>query len=214
MRRRVLCVLLLALFASSRPARADHDDPSTDMLLFAGLGMAVPTYFLGVAWHEGSHALVARAMGAEIRQVQLFPSEVNGQFYFGYTRWRGPLTNAQTSWVLLAPKLTDLVLLGGYALLVGLDALPHNEYASLALTVVATGAWVDFTKDVVSTNPANDMMKIHRMAGRRSEWQRLPWRLAQAALSVGAAYFLVRGYDEVFDGESDAVVAPLVAFPF
>ena len=49
----------------------------------------------------------------------------------------------------IAPKITDALLLGGFAALVLTVAWPNNRYAQLALTVFATGLWIDFSKDVL-----------------------------------------------------------------
>ena len=198
---------VLLVLTTPRLARAD-DDPSTGRLLLAGAGMAVPTYLLGVVWHEGTHAAMARLFGAELLEVRLYPSVYQGRFYFGLTRWRGEMSCGEKALTLVAPKLTDLVLLGGYSLLVGLDALPENDYGALAFTVLATGAWLDFSKDLFSTRPSNDLVKVHLLYGRHTEWQRLPWRLLHAGLTAASAYVLVRGYQDVFRDEP--ATAPLL----
>ncbi len=203
----VLFVLLLA--AAPRLARAD-DDPSTGKLLLAGAGMAVPTYFLGVIWHEGTHAVAAKAFGAELLELRLYPSMYQGHFYFGLTRWTGDLTPGEKAFTLVAPKLTDLLLLGGYTLVVAFDSLPENDYGALALTVLATGAWVDFGKDLFSRNPTNDLIKFHALYGRSSEWQRLPWRLLQASVAAGGAYVLALGYQDVFGDDGDDAPPPIM----
>ena len=38
-------------------------------------------------------------------------------------------------------------------------AWPHNRYGQLTLTVLATGFWVDFSKDVVLFSATNDVVK-------------------------------------------------------
>lgn len=182
------------------------EEAGTAELIGAGAAMAVPTYFLGVAWHEGTHALVARSFGAEIVELRLLPGTRDGHFYFGYTRWRGRLSRAETAFVLFAPKLTDLAILGGYTALWGAGALPDHDYGALALTVLATGAWVDFSKDIFSWNVANDLVKIHNLYGRRSEWRRLPYRLLHLGVSLAAAYVLYRSYDEIFGSSGSGSV--------
>src|SRR5947207_2711781 len=99
--RAAALALLLAL-ACPRVARADGE-ASTGALLLAGAGMAVPTYMLGVIWHEGTHAAVASAFGAELVELRLYPSVYQGHFYFGLTRWRGDLTDNQKAFTLIAP---------------------------------------------------------------------------------------------------------------
>jgi hypothetical protein len=207
MRRAAIVSLLILLVAA--PARAD-DDPSSGKLVLAGAAMAVPTYMLGVIWHEGTHALAARAFGAEILELRLYPSVYQGRFYFGLTRWSSTLTCPEKAFTWIAPKLTDVLLLGGYGLLLATDALPENDYGALAFTVVATGAWVDLVKDVFTLNPGNDLMKVHALYGHTREGQRLPWRILQASVSLAGAYLLYRGYRDLFDDEDAAAPRALV----
>jgi hypothetical protein len=210
MRAAVLIAPLAVLLCTAAPRRAlaDDGDASTGALLFAGAGMAIPTYVLGVMWHEGTHALVASSLGADLLELRLYPSMYRGHFYFGLTRWTGNLDCPEKAFVLLAPKLTDLILLGGYSLVVAAGGLPENDYGALALTVLATGAWVDFSKDLFSVNATNDVIKAQALYGRENEWQRLPVRLAQAALAAASGYVLYLGYAEVFG--KDASPAPMV----
>jgi hypothetical protein len=210
LRAAAIAATVMWSLASTAPNLAHADDADTEYLVLAGAAMAIPTYFLGVAWHEGTHALTAKAFGATITEVRLWPGMYKGHFYFGLTRWRGGLTHGETAFALFAPKLTDLVLLGGYVALLGFDALPENDYGALALTVFATGAWVDFSKDVVSWNPTNDLIKAHGLRGRTRECQRWPYRVLHLALSVGTGYVLYRGYTEVFaSSDAQTVLVPL-----
>jgi hypothetical protein len=214
LRLRALVVIAALLAPTLAPRAARADDPDTEQLLIAGLGMAIPTYFLGVTLHEGSHALAAKSVGAEITRFTVVPGRREGHFSFGYTRWRGDLSRGEKAFVYLAPRITDTVLLGLYGLMIGLDTLPDDEYGALALTVLATGTWIDFTKDVFATSGGNDLVKFHLLYDRASEWQRLPYRLLHVALSVGAAYCIVQGYTQIFDDPgqaSPAFVVPIVA---
>ena len=127
--------LVLLLFGRTALA----DDPSDRDLVLAGAAMALPTYFLGVVMHEGSHALSAKAFGAEILEFSVLPSIRDGRFYFGYVRWQGYLTDCEKVWSLLMPKVTNAVFFGGYTLLLATDTLPENDYGRLALAVFATG---------------------------------------------------------------------------
>jgi hypothetical protein len=199
---------------SARVEAADR--PGTATLVAAGSAMAVPTYFLFVALHESTHALAARAFGCQITAVRLLPSVRAGHFYFGYTDWRGPMTPGQLSLTLLAPKATDAVVLIAYSVLVAADGLPSNAYGSLALTVLGTGAWVDFAKDVIAFGSTNDIIRLHALAGRTSERQRWPWRVLHAALAAAAAVPLYQGYRHTFrrGPTSPALVMPLMVARF
>ena len=209
-------MLVAAIAALSRPAAAD-DRPETEHLIVAGAGMAIPTYFLGVALHEGSHALAAKWTGAEVREVHLLPGVRHGKFYFGYVRVRGLTGRGPRSLFFLAPKLVDLIMLGSYSGLVLTDTLPSNHYGQLALAVWATGFWVDFAKDIPAFWDHNDTVKLYNIQGWTSEWQRLPARLLHLGLSVGAGYVVWRGYQNVFEHDTDAAtafIAPLLSTRF
>lgn len=206
-------LVALGLLAAPARARAQDRDPSTETLLIVGAGAAVPSYVLGVALHEGSHALAAKAFGAEVTEVRITPGRKGGRFHFGYTSWRGRLSRGQMTVALLAPKVTNLLFLGGYAALVGFDALPSDEAASLAVTVFATAQWVDLTKSL-AWNPGEDVNRVYAMHGL-DFWEALPFRLTHLTLSVATAFLLARGYEEVFDGRAaPKILAPLAAGAF
>jgi hypothetical protein len=207
-----LGLMVLTLGETAASAR-----PSDGALLAAGTAMAVPTYFLFVALHEGSHALAARQLGGEVTAMHLLPGMRDGHFFFGYTNWRGTMTPGELSLALLAPKVTDALVLMAYAGLVAAGGLPDDccgsRFGSLALTVLATGAWVDFTKDVFAFGPMNDMVRIHALAGRTSERQRWPYRLLHGAVAALAAVPIAAGYRHTFRHEA-AMMLPLLAVPF
>jgi hypothetical protein len=198
-----LALIALLTGGAARQARAER--PRTEHLVLAGLGMAPPTYFLGVAIHEGSHALTASLFGADILEFRVLPFRHprTGDFYFGYVSFRGQLTDGQRFLFFVAPKLVDLAMLGGYTALIATDTVPGNRYGRLALAVLATGFWVDFSKDIPAYWDHNDLVKAYNLVGLRSEWQRLPVRILHAGLSLGAAYVIYRGYDGVFGREGN-----------
>jgi hypothetical protein len=201
--------LALALLLVATPAAAQPSDRS---LLIAGAAMAPPTYVLFVGLHEGTHAVWARALGAEDVQLHMLPTMRGGHFYFGFTEWRGEMPPGKLTAVLTAPKLTDAVLFGAYGIALGAGALPERSYGTLALTVLATGAWVDFSMDILAFTMANDMMRVYALHGRTTEWQRLPCRLVHAVFSAAGAYVLYLGYRRVFDHPE--MVMPLVVGAF
>lgn len=199
----LLAATALALGAAPSPAAAE---PSDGDLVWLGVGLALPTYALGVTLHEGSHALAAKLLGAEVLSINLLPGRDSstGAFHFGLTRVRGLANKRQKAIFYLAPKLTDSLLLGGFTGLVLSDAWPSNRYGQLTLTVLATGFWVDFTKDVLSFSPNNDVIKVMHLAGLTSEWEKLPARLGYATIAVSLGYFVVRGYQRAFDDPDEA----------
>jgi hypothetical protein len=196
--------VLATALAQAAPARAER--PDTGHLVLAGLAMAPPVYALGVTLHEGSHALAALALGLEVTSIRLYPGvhPRNGHFYFGWVDVRGMSTRAERIVFLAAPKLTDLVLLGGYAALVLTDTLPTSRYGQLALTTTATGLWIDFSRDIVAWWPHNDTVRVYGQLGARSELGKLPFRLLHAGLAALASVAIVKGYQGVFaDDEGD-----------
>ena len=105
------------------------------------------------------------------------------------------------------------MLLGGFAALVLTSAWPENKYAQLALTVGATGLWVDFSKDVVLFSPHNDVVKVFNLWCMKG-WKQLPARLVYAAAVGGFGYVVARGYQKTFDDREAQVVMPLASFRF
>jgi peptidase M50B-like protein len=195
-----------------------HADPSNERLVLVGLALAPADYLIGVSMHEGSHALAAKLVGAEVDELHLFPPGIDPHtktFRFGWTYVRGLRTRNDRVLFYIAPKITDAVLIGGFAALVFTGAWPTNKYAQLGLTVAGTGLWVDFAKDVVLFSPHNDVTKVFDnwcMTG----WRQIPARVVYAALDVGFAYVVYRGFKRTFDEPTSAtpLVVPLLSTAF
>lgn len=203
----VICACAVALVVG-HPAVA-RTEPTDRTLFSVGLGLAVPTYLVGVTLHEGSHAVMGKLVGAQIDEVHLFPPgrdpRVN-KFRFGWVYARGLHTKTQKQLFLIAPKITDAVLMGGYAALAFTDAWPNNRYGRLALTVFATGLWVDFAKDVILFSPTNDVVKVFRnwcLTG----WRQVPARTIYAAAVLGFGYVVWHGYTRTFATLADDTAA-------
>lgn len=187
-------------------------EPSNERLALVGVAMAPADYLIGVSLHEGSHALMATLVGGTVEELRVFPPGIDPRtntFRFGWTYVRGLHTRAAKIAFYLAPKLTDAALLGGYAALVFSDALPRNKYGQLALAVAATGLWVDFAKDVVLFSPHNDVSKAFSN-GCLTGWRQVPARLAYAALDVGFALIVARGYQRLFASPQPAAITPML----
>jgi len=199
-------------------ARVAGADPSDRTLVLTGLAMTPPTYLIGVTLHEGSHALAAMMVGATVDSLHVFPpgrDPSTGTFRFGWTYVHGLRSRADRIAFYIAPKVTDAVLLGGFAGLVFTGAWPSNRYGQLALTVFATGLWVDFSKDLVLFSRTNDVVKVFDqwcMTG----WRQLPARLVYAGAVVGLGLIVARGYERTFDRPAEAaqVIAPLLSARF
>ncbi len=190
---------------------AAHAEPSNRDLVYTGLALAVPTYLVGVSLHEGSHALAAELVGGDVVGMRLFPpgrDPKSGKFRFGWTYARGLRTKNQKMFFYAAPKITDAVLLGGFAALVFTEGWPtSSRYGQLALTVFATGLWVDFSKDLFLFSNANDVVKMFNgwcMTG----WRQIPARLVYAGAIVGLGLIVARGYQRTFDDRDPADTSP------
>jgi hypothetical protein len=194
---------LAILFATSRAAA----EPSDKTLIYTGLALTPPTYFVGVALHEGSHAVVAKLVGAEVLDVHLLPGRDPkvGKFRFGWTYVRGLQGKGERIVFYAAPKITDVALLGGFAALVLTDAWPSNRYGQLALTVFATGLWVDFSKDVLAFNKHNDVVKVFNL-WCMTGWRQIAPRLIYAGAAIGLGALVWHGYQRTFfDDDSTAM---------
>ena len=201
---------IVALLFLAHAARAN---PSNETLVLVGAGMALPTYVIGVSLHESSHALAAELLGADVDELHVFPPGVDPHahvFRFGWTYVHGLRTRRATELFLLAPKITDALLLGGFAALVFTSAWPRNKYGQLALTVGATGLWVDFAKDVVVTSPHDDVVRVLDM------WcvNKIAARIGYAVIDVGLALIVARGYERVFSRDPDPAIVPLLRTAF
>jgi hypothetical protein len=214
----VIRALVVGCLLIAGTARAD---PSDRTLVLTGLAMAPPTYLLGVSLHEGSHALAAKLVGASVDVLHLFPpgrDPSTNTFRFGWTYVRGLESRGDKILFYIAPKLTDAALIGGFAALVFTDAWPHNRYGQLALTVLATGWWVDFSKDVVLFSTTNDVVKVFDL-WCMTGWRQLPARLVYAGAVVGLGLVVARGYERTFERPASAAAAqppmlPVIATTF
>jgi hypothetical protein len=207
--------LVLAALLAAAPAHAE--DPSDTRLVLTGLALAPPTYLVGVSLHEGSHALAAKLVGGSVDLIHLFPPGVDPRAHtlrFGWVFARGVDTKPKRIFFLLAPKITDAVFLSTYAALYFTDVLPDNKYALLALTVWATGFWVDFAKDVVLFDRRNDVVKAFHAWCMVGAKQIAP-RLLYAGLSLGFSYAIIRGYERTFaDSPTSTTMMPIFTSSF
>lgn len=210
-------LIILCLLARSAAA----EEPSDTKLVLIGAALAPPMYLIGVSLHEGSHALAAELVGGDATDVHLFPPAIDpkvGTFRFGWVYAQGLRTKSQKIVFYLAPKFTDAILLGGVAAMVLTSAWPENKYGQLVLTVVGTGLWIDFAKDVVLFSKHNDVVKAFHLWCMRG-WKQVPARLVYAAASAGFGYVVLRAYQQTFFDErlsttSTPVVLPIISSRF
>lgn len=192
-----IAVVLVLVGAGPESARGE---PSDRNLILGGLALIPPTYGVGVVVHEGSHALAAKLVGAEVTTFRPWPGRdpVSGAFQFGLTRVSGLRGTGDRLLFFFAPKVADAALLGGYLAWFESSHYPAGSVAQLFATVMATGLWIDFAKDTLAFSRHNDLVKAGRLLGLDSEWQRLPLRLAFAAASAGLGLIVWRGHERLF----------------
>ncbi|MBI3544693.1 MAG: hypothetical protein HY075_15595 [Deltaproteobacteria bacterium] len=184
--------------------KAAKTGPSNALLLLEGVGMALPEYFRGVAQHEGSHALAVILVGGKVESIDILPKMFNGHIRFGETQWSGNFTKAQDTFVDMAPKITDLTIMAAYTAAFESGIYPDNKHLQLLLLVVATSAWIDFSKDLFTTRDDNDTVKAWNNYGLTTETQRLPYRILWGALAAGGALEIGRGFYRLFSHKSPA----------
>lgn len=215
----VVAVAVAALVAVAVPATA-HAAPDDQDLVLWGLAMAPPTYVIGVVAHEGSHAIAAKLVGAEVTSISFLPGRdpSTGAFHFGLTKVKKLYGTGNKVFFYLAPKIVDAALLGGFGALVLSDAWPSNRYGQLALTVLATGFFVDFSKDVLAFRKSNDVVKVFDLWCLDGVGRQFGARMVYAAAIAGFGYFLYKGYDKTFTDPDDpaarATVLPVLSGAF
>ncbi|MCX5740939.1 MAG: M50 family metallopeptidase [Proteobacteria bacterium] len=191
-------MLVALVVLAGQPA---HAEPSDTRLVLTGLALAPPTYVVGVTLHESSHALAALLAGASVDELHLFPPGRDPKakvFRFGWTYVHGLRSKGDRIFFYLAPKMTDAILLGGFAALAYTDAWPtSHRYGALALTVFATGLWVDFAKDVVLFGKQNDVVKAFDLWCLHG-WRQVPARLVYAGLAAVLGFVVAHGYERTF----------------
>ena len=203
-----------AALAGASPHTLAHAEPSDRDLLLTGFLLAPPTYFLGVTLHEGSHALAAKLVGADVVSMSILPGRDprTGAFHFGLTRVTKLHGRGKQAFFYVAPKITDSVLLTGFGALVLTDGWPRNRYGQLVLTVAAAGLWVDFAKDVLTFSKFNDVTKLGNLYCVNTEWRRLPARLIYGAVAAGFGYLVYRGIERTFDASAALAASPTSRF--
>jgi hypothetical protein len=207
--------LLFAIAIVTHAGPAHADEPSDRKLVVVGALLAIPTWMLGTATHEGSHVVAAELVGADLLLYRPWPGRdpLTGVFQMGLTRVRGLRGDGNRFFFFMAPKITDVLMLGGYVALYETSGYPDGPYGQLVLVVLATGFWVDFAKDTLAFSPHNDLTKSMSILGATTEWRRLPLRVGMAAASIGLGYLVWRGYDRMFalnDEVGTARARPLV----
>ncbi len=203
-------VALAVLLA--RPRAAAADPPSDRTLVIVGLGLALPTYAVGVVTHEGSHAIAAKLAGARIEEFRPWPgtSKHTGAFQLGLTRVSGLFGTKARLAFYLAPKVADLALLGAYVAYYRSGAYPDGSYGQLVVTVLATGFWLDFAKDTIMWRRHNDLVKAMNLMGATDELRRFPIRLGFAVASAGLGYLVLQGHERLFASNDAPATAPRV----
>nr|HEX4312364.1 hypothetical protein [Kofleriaceae bacterium] len=214
MKLAVVAATLAAVAAVAAPA---HADPSNAELVGVGAALALPDYMLGVSLHESSHALAAKMVGADVDELHVFPPGTDPKahtFRFGWTYVHGLPSRRAKAFFLLAPKLVDSLLLGGFTALAFSNSWPSNRYGEVALTVAGTGLWIDFSKDLVLFSHTTDVGQVQDMWCMRG-WREVPMRLVYLGIVAAWGYAVEHAYRRTFDstGTSAAATPPAFVVP-
>ncbi len=168
------------------------------MFVFASLFIAltptqeqlvlIPAYFFAeVALHETSHALAAKAVGANVNTLIVYPHTQDGTFYFGRT----DLFNVEQSDILpisAAPMTLNLLTMTTADLAL---SKVENKRLGLFLTVALMAVpWVDFTYNINNRRPNSDLSSV-------SNYSNINKTHIQIAGNVMALYELYRIYNHL-----------------
>lgn len=183
--------------------------PTASLYGLAGAtaGMLVADFFLQTTIHEGTHAIAAKRQGFKITVFRPFPGYTpEGHFSFGFFRGERQgreLGNSENGLITIAPKFTDVGMLYSYIIFEEFNLLPENQYAQLAMWVVAFGAWVDFSKDVCAgicyQSPSNDVVNYEKSMGYNSPWEKLAVRGSIVLIAGFASIPLYKGLRKAID---------------
>lgn len=175
--------------------------PGVKALLLASGLMAIADYFVQTTVHEGAHALTAELFGSHVTKFRILPERVNGDLRFGYVRYKGRLSRDERALFLLAPKIANFMILAGYTLMFETDSMPENRYAQLAILIAASGAAIDFIKDVVDTRKNSDMPRVFELYNFSHD-QEIAARVLQMAIVSFAVVEIGRGFYRLFTNAS------------
>ncbi|MBI3556464.1 MAG: hypothetical protein HY074_09395 [Deltaproteobacteria bacterium] len=214
-------ILVATLSLPQIVARADdcvhpeRDDTGPLKIVALGSLMAIPTYVLGVTWHEGSHAVAAELMGGNVTEFSILPEHhpIDGHLTFGHTNYNSgkicgggtdgngvlqltyycPFSTGKDVFITVAPKITDLTLMGFYTALNETNHLPSNLYARIAMSSIAVGAWVDFSKDLLATSNYDDVNRVYKLLGQNPHDKTNPYALTYLGLTAISGAGVGRG---------------------
>jgi hypothetical protein len=135
--------------------------------ILGGVAMAPFALVLGTTIHEGSHALAAKAYGAEITEFRVIPfyDEERKRSYFGRTGYNygdKEVSDSDRAWVSSAPMFTDAALISVCSGLAFSGTLPKNKWAKTGLTVFCLLPTIDFINHIRATSEYADLVKIEK----------------------------------------------------
>ena len=124
-------------------------------LFLTSLALAPVTFITYTALHEGSHALVAVALGAKVDEFYPFPGrhqieDSEGHVYhkntFGHVKLSNPngkFSLTDSYWMSLSPIILDKAIIGMYTTLAVTGKLPKNKAAKFLIWTGAMAATLD-----------------------------------------------------------------------
>lgn len=116
-----------------------------DAALVAALLWIAPSFGLHIAVHEGSHALAAIAVGAQVTDFKPYPhmSEYHGKMVWGSMSFKGNLNPGQLALIAIAPFVVE----AAWSLIAAhlSSTLPKDHWLRGILLVESAAALIDMT---------------------------------------------------------------------
>lgn len=194
--KRKMFVIVAAFLLWPVSVRAEEAEAKTAnwQNIKLGIFLLLPAHFWQTTIHEGAHAIATKALGGDVVEFSILPSNDNGHFYMGYTksRWPHPPTDKERALVLISPKIADILLFSASEIIFRTGIIDNSSQSAAALFVFGELApWVDFT---VGTINSSDMAKFESATGLRASFT----RTIGATISVIGFYFLFERAKKVF----------------
>lgn len=114
-----------------------------NIVVWFGLAVALPLWFLQNVIHESSHVLIPALKGAKV-EIYPYPKFENGRWYMAYSKWWSaePFPKRTNLYITAMPRIINLWVV----VLVGLATLiPMSTYLYTLLTVFQICAGADFS---------------------------------------------------------------------
>ncbi|MFA5175482.1 MAG: hypothetical protein WC430_03660 [Patescibacteria group bacterium] len=127
--------------------------------------LAAPAYgFVQLNIHEGSHALGALTVGAELIQYQPYPSLENGIFMWGKVVTNKIYDRHENGFVLVAPYISDVVIFTASDIILSTEVIsPHSISGGILFIAGMVAPFADFVANINNWSEGNDFTRISEL---------------------------------------------------